>query len=174
MARRTWSACTTETSASCKILTAPREGCSNQGRAQVYSADLHRAWRAFNAAHATVTAKLRAELARVTDLTIGEVEVLDWLVECGNRARMAELADLVHASRSGLTRRVDRLQNKGLVVRARAEDDGRGAYAVLTRQGAKVAAQVSVVYHRAVSEHFVVPLEPHTSLVDALEELAAG
>lgn len=136
---------------------------------------MHRAWRAFNAAHAAVVAKLRAELARVTDLTIGEVEVLDWLVECGNRARMAELADLVLTSRSGLTRRVDRLELRGLVVRIPAEDDGRGAYAVLTGRGGEVAAEVSSVYRRAVSQHFTAPLELHTgSVVDALEAVAAA
>jgi DNA-binding MarR family transcriptional regulator len=48
---------------------------------------------------------------------------------------MAQLADQVLLSRSGLTRLVDRLEREGLVRRERSESDARGMYTVLTIDG---------------------------------------
>ena len=48
---------------------------------------------------------------------------------------MAELADRVLLSRSGLTRLVDRLQAEGYVRRERSPDDARGTFTVLTPAG---------------------------------------
>ena len=48
---------------------------------------------------------------------------------------MAELADRVLLSRSGLTRLVDRLERRGYVRREPSPDDARGTYTVLCRPG---------------------------------------
>jgi DNA-binding MarR family transcriptional regulator len=53
----------------------------------------------------------------------------------GQKLRMAEIADRVLLSRSGLTRLVDRLVALGLVVRNACADDGRGSFAELTEAG---------------------------------------
>lgn len=55
----------------------------------------------------------------------------------GQRLRLAELADQVTITRSGLTRAVDRLEADGLVRRRRCEADGRGVWAELTLSGAE-------------------------------------
>lgn len=94
-----------------------------------------RVWRAFLAARATVLAQIELELAGVGDLTLGELDVLHHLALHGEPLRMSELAELTHASRSGLTRRVDRLVDRGLIERAMVPEDGRGAYALLTPRG---------------------------------------
>ena len=52
---------------------------------------------------------------------------------------MAELADSVLLSRSGMTRLVDRLEREGLIVRDTCEYDGRGSFAVLTDAGEAAA-----------------------------------
>ena len=76
--------------------------------------DHDRAWRAFASAQAAVTQQVRADLAASTDLTLGEIEVLDQLLN-DDGIRMAELADRVFTSRSGLSRRIDRLERKALL-----------------------------------------------------------
>ena len=48
------------------------------------------------------------------------------------RMRMAELAESVLLSPSGITRLVDRLVSDGLVAKSRCAADRRGWYAVLT------------------------------------------
>ena len=53
---------------------------------------------------------------------------------------MAELADSVLLSRSGMTRLVDRLEKDRLLERDTCTDDGRGCYAVLTDKGAELLA----------------------------------
>jgi DNA-binding MarR family transcriptional regulator len=73
-------------------------------------------------AHSALTRALDAELAREHDLPLSSYEVLLFLNESEQgRMRMSELADSVLLSRSGLTRLVDRLEQKGLLRAAWAE-----------------------------------------------------
>jgi DNA-binding MarR family transcriptional regulator len=53
----------------------------------------------------------------------------------GNRMRMAELAERLLFTRSGITRLVDRLERDGFVERNECPHDGRGVYAILTEKG---------------------------------------
>ena len=132
-----------------------------------------RAWRAFGSAQAAVTQQVRADLATFTDLTLGEIEVLDRLLD-QDRIRMADLADQVFTSRSGLTRRIDRLERKGLVVRTAVAEDGRGADAALTPHGEEVARPVVNRYWASVARHFGERLEPHSEcVVDVLKRFTA-
>jgi DNA-binding MarR family transcriptional regulator len=48
---------------------------------------------------------------------------------------MAELAERLLFTRSGVTRLVDRLERDGFVERNECPDDGRGVYAILTAKG---------------------------------------
>jgi DNA-binding MarR family transcriptional regulator len=131
--------------------------------------DHDRAWRAFASAQAAVTQQIRADLAGSTDLTLGEIEVLDQL-QNDDGIRMAELADRVFTSRSGLTRRIDRLEQKGLVVRTAVTEDRRGAAPTLTPYGAEVAHSVVPRYWASIARHFGDRLEPHADcVVDVLE-----
>lgn len=58
------------------------------------------------------------------------------------RLRMADLAGQTAMSASGLSRLVDRLAGRGLIARQACPDDGRGAFAALTDEGADLLAQV--------------------------------
>lgn len=79
---------------------------------------------------------LERELVAEAGLPLAWYDVLLQLAEApGRRLRMAELADSVLLSRSGLTRLVDRLQAEGLVCRQRSMDDARGTFTVLTDAG---------------------------------------
>lgn len=93
-------------------------------------------WRSFLRAHAGVLRELERELLAETGMSLGWYDVLLQLAEApGRRLRMAELADRVLLSRSGLTRLIDRLQAEGLVRREPSPDDARGTFTVLTPAG---------------------------------------
>jgi DNA-binding MarR family transcriptional regulator len=93
-------------------------------------------WRSFLRTHASTVRALERDLASGADLPLGWYDVLLQLVEApGHRLRMADLADRVLLSRSGLTRLVDRLVAGGLVTREPFPGDARGLYTVLTDAG---------------------------------------
>src|SRR4051812_20385453 len=84
------------------------------------------AWQALLRSHATLMRQLERELEEKTGLALADFDVLAQLALAGGELRMTELADRALISRSGMTRRVTRLVEVGLVRRANAGDDARG------------------------------------------------
>ena len=82
------------------------------------------------------------------------------------RLRMADLADRVLLSRSGLTRLVDRLQAEGLVAREPYPGDARGTYTVLTAEGLDRMRAAAPVHLAGVEEYWLSKLDD-----DSLREL---
>src|SRR3954464_7027412 len=114
------------------------------------------AWRGMLRVHTALVKALDAELAEAHDLPLSSYEVLITLESAPNRKRrMAELADSVLLSRSGMTRLVDRLERDGLLVRATCTDDGRGCYAVLTDKGSELLARARPTHLEGVRERFL-------------------
>src|SRR5215211_5483146 len=84
------------------------------------------AWRGMLRVHAALLRTLDAELDAAHDLPLTSYDVLIYLRNApAKRLRMAELADSVLLSRSGVTRLVDRLEREGLLTRDTCVDDGR-------------------------------------------------
>ena len=79
--------------------------------------------------------QLATDLEQETGLTLGDFDVLAQLAGAGGELRMTELAARAFISRSGMTRRVDRLVEEGLVRRANADADARGVVVALTDAG---------------------------------------
>jgi DNA-binding MarR family transcriptional regulator len=97
------------------------------------------AWRGMLRAHAALTRELDAQLAREHKLPLSSYEVLLFLADAPEgRMRMAELAESVLLSRSGLTRLVDRLEREGLLKRKPCESDARGYFAEITPKGRRL------------------------------------
>jgi len=118
------------------------------------------AWRSFLRAHAKVTRCLEAELLAEQRLSLGAYDVLAELAEAPDQClRMAELAEAVLLSRSGVTRLVDRLERAGLVARERVDGDGRGVVARLTSSGASRLLVASRTHLAGVVRHFVELLD---------------
>jgi len=117
------------------------------------------AWRGLLETHARVTRALDAEMRAAHGLSVSSYEVLMFLADApGHRLRMAEIADRVLLSRSGLTRLVDRLEAAGYVTRCAAEDDGRGAYAELTDAGLAKLQAARRTHLDGVRRHFLTHL----------------
>jgi DNA-binding MarR family transcriptional regulator len=113
-------------------------------------------WRSFLRAHAQVAAALERDLTASAQLPLAWYDVLLQLVEAPERKlRMAELADRVLLSRSGLTRLVDRLQKAGLVTRERVPGDARGMYTVLTSAGFNCLRDATPIHLAGVDEYWI-------------------
>ena len=114
------------------------------------------AWRGLLEVHAQVTQVLDAQMRAEHGMAVSMYEVLMFLGDAPRRRlRMAEIADRVLLSRSGLTRLVDRLEALGYVTRCSSEDDGRGLYAELTDAGATKLEQARRTHREGVREIFL-------------------
>jgi DNA-binding MarR family transcriptional regulator len=118
-----------------------------------------RAWRALLQAHATLMRQLDTDLRENTGLRLADFDVLVQLADAGGQLRMAELAARTLLSRSGLTRRVARLVDEGLVRRANVTEDRRGVVVALTDAGVARVTETVPVHLRGVSKLFVERLD---------------
>jgi DNA-binding MarR family transcriptional regulator len=111
------------------------------------SAEHLAAWRGLLTAHAELTDRIDASLRAAGVIPLRWYDALLALYEAPDRRlRLADMAKAALLSRSGLTRLVDRLEQAGLLVRQPAEDDARGAYAVLTPAGLQAMRRCWRVY----------------------------
>jgi DNA-binding MarR family transcriptional regulator len=117
------------------------------------------AWRSLLQAHATLVRRLEVDLAQETGLALADFDVLAQLANAGGELRMTELAARALISRSGMTRRVARLVDEGLVRRANAGADRRGVVVALTDAGVARLTETAPVHLRGVSELFVAQLD---------------
>ncbi len=114
------------------------------------------AWRGFLRVHSKLTRELDAELAAVHGLPLSSYEVLLFLDDApGGRLRMAQLADSVLLSPSGLTRLVDRLEKAGLVKRESCPSDRRGFEAVITDDGRTALTEARPTHLSGVRRRFL-------------------
>jgi len=114
------------------------------------------AWRGMLRMHSALVKALDAELIAAYDLPLSSYEVLITLQAAPDRRlRMAELADSVLLSRSGMTRLVDRLERDGLLERDTCSDDGRGTFAVLTDEGEALLRRARATHLEGVRTRFL-------------------
>lgn len=126
------------------------------------------AWRGLLRVHAALLKELDAELERAHGLPLSSYEVLINLASAPEqRLRMADLADRVLLSRSGMTRLVDRLERDGLLKRQQCSVDARGCFAALTADGAAFLERARPTHLASVRERFLRHLSP-----DELAQLA--
>ena len=117
------------------------------------------AWTSFLRAHATLMRRLDTDLEGETGLALADFDVLAQLAEAHGQLRMTELADRALISRSGMSRRVARLADQGLVRRDKAGTDGRGVVVALTEAGMARLAETAPVHVRGISKLFVAQLD---------------
>jgi len=125
-------------------------------------------------AHAALTRELDAQLAREHKLPLSSYEVLLFLADAPEgRMRMAELADSVLLSRSGLTRLADRLEKDGLLERETCPTDQRGFFAVITHEGRRLFEEARRTHLAGVRERFVAQLseDEQRTLAEVWERL---
>jgi DNA-binding MarR family transcriptional regulator len=115
-----------------------------------------RAWRGLVEVYADVHAALTAELQEGFGFDEGDYGVLVNLSEAPDRRlRMCDLAERLHLSPSGLTRRLDGLVRQGLVVREPSAADRRVTLAVLTDGGNAALEAAAPTHVDGVRRHFL-------------------
>jgi DNA-binding MarR family transcriptional regulator len=117
------------------------------------------AWRSLLRAHATLMRRLDTDLERETGLALADFDVLAQLAAAHGELRMTELADRALISRSGMSRRVARLVDEGLVRRDKAGTDARGVVVALTEAGIARLTETAPVHIRGISRLFVAQLD---------------
>jgi DNA-binding MarR family transcriptional regulator len=99
-----------------------------------------------------------------TSLQVYDVLIRIWLAP-EHTLRMSELAESALLSRSWITRRVERLEQSGLVERLSAGDDGRGVCVRLTSAGRETFARLDASHARSIERHFSSYLTEDEALV---------
>lgn len=140
------------------------------------SEDKKECYRWFLTAHARTLARLERALQRSGAIPLDVYDVLVTLEYAeGHRLRLSDLADTVLISRSGLTRRLDRLEKLGYIRRATCPRDRRGTYAELTEAGREAREAAWPVFQEAIAAHFGDRLnqEEAALMTTACQRLAA-
>ncbi len=117
------------------------------------------AWSSLLRAHATLMRQLETQLEQQTGLALADYDVLAQLVIADGELRMTELAGRALISRSGMTRRVARLVDQGLVRRGGANADGRSVVVTLTDAGVARLTETAPIHARGIAEYFVSRLD---------------
>ena len=114
------------------------------------------AWVGFLRIHAALVHELDSELEAAHGLPLTQYEVLLYLDAAPDRRlRMTELARSVLLSQSGVTRLVDRLEARGLVVREPCPEDRRGLLARITDDGRTRLAEARPTHLAGIRRLFV-------------------
>lgn len=113
------------------------------------------AWSSFLVGHHVVARKIDRAMMSANVASLETYNLL-LLLECSpnRRLRMAEIAENLVSSKSGLTRFVDKLELQGLIVRESNMNDRRSIYAVITDKGIAERERAWPVYQQAIYEYF--------------------
>ena len=135
-------------------------------------------FRAYSALIASSTLLQRAverNLREQAELTQVQFEILMNLANAGDAGiRLAQLADALIVSRSGLSYQVAQLESRGWITRERSADDERGIVARITPEGERMRQRVFAGHVDIVRSAFLDAVEPGelASLTAVLERVA--
>lgn len=128
--------------------------------------DSLRAWRLFITSHAKIIQKIDTDLAEAGEISLSWYDVLIEVYEAPEkRLRMNEVAERVVLSRSGLTRLVDRLEEKGYLRRETDAQDRRGFFLCITESGIGALRSAWPIYARGIQSFFADSLNPEEAVI---------
>ena len=113
-----------------------------------------RAWRLFFESALALLDVLDAELEQLAGIPQRWYDVLVHIEESPKGIPMNDLADRILYSKSGLTRVVDRMEEAGLVRRARLENDRRTTPIILTDTGTETLERARRHHRDGIHRHF--------------------
>lgn len=137
-------------------------------------------WRAWLSASTLLMDAFSRDLQDSHGMTMADYEILVRLSESpDHRMRMSELAQATLSSRSRLSHQIDRMEQAGLVARQACNDDRRGYFASLTKDGYATLVSAAPAHVGSVRARLVDVLTPEEfralgsasqKLLEALEE----
>ena len=119
-----------------------------------YEGDREAAWTGFVHAQARLMQRLGQELEDAGKVPLSTYDVLVQLAESGGRLRLRDLVDKVVLSQPGLSRKVARLEDEGLVERLPDPHDGRGVLVRITRSGRAALRSAAVIHIAGIEREF--------------------
>ena len=135
------------------------------------------AWRTLLVTHALVTGELDREMRAQSGFGLDVYDVLLHTYEAGSEGiRMTDLAENLVVSKSGLTTRVDRLQQRGLLERVPDPRDRRATRIKLTSTAESVFREAAGIHLSGIQRHFGDRLTAADArrLVDILGKVTAA
>ena len=133
-----------------------------------------RAYAALIASSTLLQRAVERNLREQAELTQVQFEILMNLSNAGDSGiRMAQLADALIVSRSGLSYQVGQLESRGWITRERSADDERGVAARITPEGEQMRQRVFAGHIEIVRSAFLDAVEPGelATLTAALERV---
>jgi DNA-binding MarR family transcriptional regulator len=120
-----------------------------------------RAYAALIASSTLLQRVVERNLREQAELTQVQFEILMNLSIAGDAGiRMAQLADALIVSRSGLSYQVAQLESRGWITRKRSADDERGVVAHITPAGERIRRRVFAGHVDVVRSAFLDVVEP--------------
>jgi DNA-binding MarR family transcriptional regulator len=120
-----------------------------------------RAYAALIASSTLLQRAVERNLREQAELTQVQFEILMNLSNAGDSGiRMAQLADALIVSRSGLSYQVTQLESRGWITRERSADDERGVVARITPEGDRMRQRVYAGHIDIVRRAFLDAVEP--------------
>jgi DNA-binding MarR family transcriptional regulator len=117
------------------------------------------AWRVFFECALALPDILDAELRAADGLPFRWYDVLVQLEEADKGVSCTEIASRILASKSGLTRVIDRMEEAGLVRRERPPGDRRVVLVSMTPAGQEALDEARVVHRDGIRRHFTEHLD---------------
>ncbi len=114
------------------------------------------AWVSMLHAYARIIGQLSADLDAADKVPLGTYDVLVQLSEAGGKLRLRDLVNVVVLSQPGLSRKVERMEQAGLVERRPDPSDGRGVIVALTRSGRATLRSAAAVHMAGIDREFSV------------------
>jgi DNA-binding MarR family transcriptional regulator len=111
------------------------------------------AWESLFRAQVTIMRALAAEFPSEV-ISLNEYDVLFNITRApGRRLRLKELNRNVLITQPSVSRLVDRLAARGLLVKAHDPDDGRGTLVAITEEGFALFRRVAITHMQAINRH---------------------
>ncbi|WP_166442202.1 MarR family winged helix-turn-helix transcriptional regulator [Nakamurella flava] len=115
-------------------------------------------WPRMVRAHARIVGRLARDLDEAGKVPLSTYEVLLQVADSGGRLRLKDLVDRVVLSQPGLSRKVTRLSEQGLVHREPDPRDGRGVLVSLTEEGHSAVQAARALHDAGIAREFTAHL----------------
>lgn len=93
------------------------------------------------------------------EVSLREYDVLYVLTTAGGALRLRDLTEQVFLVQSSVSRLVERMESRGLVVRTTPPDDARGTLVTITEEGRRVQREVGARHVEAIGRYVGLALD---------------
>ena len=119
-----------------------------------FAGDRKAAWEGLVHAQARMMQRLGRELDEAGEIPLNTYDILVQLAENGGRLRLKDLVDRVVLSQPGLSRKVARLEEEGLLDRLPDPNDGRGVLVRISKAGRSALRSAARVHISGIEREF--------------------